>query len=278
MQKVKATIVLGVPLLFDKMFKKVMKAINEDKKKAFLVPKLIKFTNLTNKLGIKDLKKKIFKELQERFGGAIRIFIVGGAAADAEVSEGLQGFGFSFLQGYGLTETSPILAVNRLDDFRNDAAGLTLPNVEMKIVNPDENGIGEIYAKGDSVMLGYYKNEIQTRETFEDGWFKTGDLGYFDNDAFLHIAGRKKNVIISKSGKNVFPEEIEDQLNHSPYIQECLVYGEKDDKQSEIIAAQIFVDTEAFLLLAQEKNVKIDDDLIHDTISAEVDRINKKLT
>lgn len=278
MQKVKATIVLGVPLLFDKMFKKVMKAINEDKKKAFLVPKLIKITNFTNKLGVWDLKKKIFKELQEKFGGAIRIFIVGGAAADPVVAEGLQGFGFSFLQGYGLTETSPILAVNRIDEFKNDAAGLALPSVELKIVQPDENGVGEIFAKGDSVMLGYYKNEEQTAETFDGDWFKTGDLGYIDKEGFLHIAGRKKNVIISKSGKNVFPEEIEDQLNHSEYIQECLVYGEKDQKQNEIIAAQIFVDTEAFLLMAQEKNIKINDDLISETISAEVDRINKKLT
>ncbi|MCB0730743.1 MAG: AMP-binding protein [Ignavibacteriae bacterium] len=278
MQKVKATIVLGVPLLFDKMFKKVMKAINDDKKKSFLVPKLIKLTNVTQKLGIKDLKKKIFKELQEKFGGAIRIFIVGGAAADPIVAEGLQGFGFAFLQGYGLTETSPILTVNQIDNFKNDAAGLPLPSVELKIVNPDENGIGEIYAKGDNVMLGYYKNEEQTKETFDEGWFKTGDLGYIDKDGFLHIAGRKKNVIISKSGKNVFPEEIEDQLNHSPYIQESLVYGEKNDKHDEIIAAQIVVDAEAFLLLSQEKDIKINDDLVHDTISQEIDRVNKNLT
>jgi long-chain acyl-CoA synthetase len=277
MQKVKATIVLGVPLLFDKMYKKVMKAINEDKKKSFLVPKLIKLTNITQKLGVKDLKKKIFKELQQRFGGAIRIFIVGGAAADPIVAEGLQGFGFAFIQGYGLTETSPILTVNQIDNFKNDAAGVALPSVELKIVDPDENGVGEIYARGDSIMLGYYKNNEQTEATFDSDWFKTGDLGFIDNDNFLHIAGRKKNVIISKSGKNVFPEEVEDQLNHCPYIQECLVYGEKDAKQDEIIVAQLVVDTEAFLLLAQEKNIKINDDLIHDTIAIEVDRINKKL-
>jgi len=277
MQKVKATVVLGVPLLFEKMYKKVMKAINEDKKKSFLVPKLIMLTNVTQKLGIKDIKKKIFKELQQKFGGAIRIFIVGGAAADPVVAEGLQGFGFSFLQGYGLTETSPILAVNQIDNFKNDAAGLPLPSVELKIVDPDEDSVGEIYAKGDSVMLGYYKNEEQTNDAFEDGWFKTGDLGYFDSDGFIHISGRKKNVIISKSGKNVFPEEVEDQLNHSPYILECLVYGEKDEKHDEIIAAQLVVDTESFLLLAQEKNIKINDDLVHDTISNEIDRINKKL-
>lgn len=277
MKAVKATMVLGVPLLFEKMFKKVMKAINEDKKKAFLVPKLIKATNLTQKFGLKNLKKKIFSELQEKFGGNIRIFIVGGAAADPIVAEGLQGFGFSFLQGYGLTETSPILTLNQLNNFKNDAAGVPLPSIELKIVDPDENGIGEIYAKGNSVMLGYYKNEEQTQAAFDDGWFKTGDLGRIDSDNFLHISGRKKNVIISKSGKNVFPEEIEDMLNHSPYIQECLVYGEKNDKNDEIIAVQLVVDTEAFLLYSQENNVKIDDNLVHDKISEEVDRINKNL-
>lgn len=278
MKDVKATMVLGVPLLFEKMFKKIMKAINEDKKKAFLVPKLIAATNLTQKFGLKNLKKKIFSELQEKFGGHIRIFIVGGAAADPIVAEGLQGFGFSFLQGYGLTETSPILALNQVNNFKNDAAGIPLTSVELKIVDPDENGIGEIYAKGNSVMLGYYKNEALTQAAFDEGWFKTGDLGRLDNDNFLHIAGRKKNVIISKSGKNVFPEEVEDMLNHSPYIQECLVYGEKNEKNDEIIAAQIVVDTEAFLLFSQENNVRIDDNLVHDKISEEVDRINKKLT
>ncbi|PID57662.1 MAG: AMP-dependent synthetase [Ignavibacteriae bacterium] len=278
MKRVRPTMVLGVPLLFDKIFKKVMKAIKEDKKKAFLVPKLVKITNLTKKFGFGELKKKVFKELQERFGGAIRIFIVGGAAADPEVAEGLQGFGFNFLQGYGLTETSPILALNNLEHFKNDAAGLPLPSVELKIVNPDGSGIGEIYAKGNNVMLGYYKNEEETKNAFEDGWFKTGDIGYFDQDNFLHIAGRKKNVIISKSGKNVFPEEIEDQLNHSEYIQESLVYGAKNNKQNEIIAAKIVVNTEAFLLLSQEKGVKINDKLIRKTISDEVKKVNKKLT
>lgn len=276
MKNASPTIVLGVPLLFDKMFKKVMKAINEDKKKSFIVPKLIKLTNFTDKFGIK-LKQKIFKELQEKFGGAVRLFIVGGAAADPVVAEGLQGFGFGFLQGYGLTETSPILALNQLDNFKNDAAGIPLTNVQLKIVNPDENGVGEIYAKGPNVMLGYYKDKNKTEEAFDDGWFKTGDLGVIDSDGFLHIKGRKKNVIISKNGKNVFPEEIEDQLNRSPYIMECLVYSEKNEKNDEIIAAKLVVDAEAFISLSEEKNIQIDEKLIHDTISAEMERINKKL-
>jgi len=229
-------------------------------------------------LGLKNLKKKIFKEIHDKFGGKIRLFIVGGAPPDAEVAKGLQGFGFGFLQGYGLTETSPILALNQIDNFKNDAAGLPLPGVELKIVNPDENGIGEIYAKGGNVMLGYYKNEELTKEAFDGDWFKTGDLGYIDNDGFLHISGRKKNVIISKNGKNVFPEEIEDLLNKSPYILESLVYGEKDDKQTEVIAAQIVVDSESFIMYSQNNNVQIDDKLINDIIAKEIEKINKELT
>lgn len=277
-QKVKATILLGVPLLFDKMFKKIMKGINEDKVKAMLVPPLMKFTTLLQKVGVQGLKQKVFKELHEKFGGAVRIFIAGGAAPDPLVAKGLRDLGFTFIQGYGLTETSPILALNRLDKFKDDAAGIPLPRVEIKINRPDEDGIGEIWTKAPSVMPGYYKNEKLTDAAFENGWFKTGDLGFIDDEDFLHIAGRQKNVIISKSGKNVFPEEVEDVLNRSPYILECMVYGENDQKQDEIIAAQIVVDAEAFIGLAESEGININDDLINKKISEEIDKTNKQLT
>ncbi|WKZ70700.1 MAG: AMP-binding protein [Melioribacteraceae bacterium] len=276
-QKVKATILLGVPLLFDKMFKRIMKGVSEDKIKSKIVPPLMKLTTLLQHAGVKGLKQKIFKELHEKFGGAIRIFIAGGAAPDPLVAKGLRDLGFTFIQGYGLTETSPILALNRLDKYKDDAAGIPLPRVEIRINEPDEDGIGEIWAKGPSVMPGYYKNEKLTDEAFQNGWFKTGDLGYFDEDDFLHIAGRKKNVIISKSGKNVFPEEVEDVLNRSPYILECMVYGEKDPKQDEIIAAQIVVDAEAFIGLAESEGITINDELINKKISEEIDKTNKQL-
>ena len=276
-QKVKATIMLGVPLLFDKMFKRIMKGISEDKVKSIVVPPLMKFTSLLQNVGVKGLKQKIFKELHEKFGGAIRIFIAGGAAPDPLVAKGLRELGFAFIQGYGLTETSPILALNRLDSYKDNAAGLLLPRVEIKIYEPDEDGIGEIWAKGPSVMLGYYKNEKLTDESFENGWFKTGDQGYIDEDGFLHIAGRKKNVIISRSGKNVFPEEVEDVLNRSPYVLECMVYGEKDQKQDEIIAAQIVVDAEALIGLSEEEGREINDELINDVIAEEVEQTNKQL-
>ncbi|OGU65121.1 MAG: AMP-dependent synthetase [Stygiobacter sp. RIFOXYC12_FULL_38_8] len=277
LQKVQATILLAVPLLYDKMFKRIMKGIQEDKVKSVIVPPLVKFTNLFTLVGFKEFKKKVFHELHAKFGGSVRLFIAGGAAPDPMVAKGLREFGFNFVQGYGLTETSPILALNRLDAFKDNAAGLPLPGVEIKINNPDEFGIGEIWAKGPSVMLGYYKNEKATQDTFDDGWLKTGDIGFYDEDGFLHINGRKKNVIISKSGKNVFPEEIEDVLVRSPFVLECLVFGEDDPKQGEIISAQIVVDAEAFIELSETQKVKITEELIRKKISEEIEKANKEL-
>lgn len=277
LQNVKATILLGVPLLYDKMFKKIYKSIQDDKIKSKIVPPLIKISDFAAKVGWKDFKKIVFKELHQKFGGAVRLFIAGGAAPDPKVAKGLQEFGFNFIQGYGLTETSPILALNQINNFKNDAAGIPLPGVELKINQPDSDGIGEIYAKGPNVMPGYYNNEKLTVEAFDKDWFKTGDLGYFDNDGFLHISGRKKNVIIANNGKNVFPEEIEDILNRSTFIQESLIFGEKDEKHDEIIAAQIFTDAEAFIEFAEKNNIQITDEFIRSKISEVIKEANKQL-
>ncbi|HZW40503.1 MAG TPA: AMP-binding protein [Ignavibacteriaceae bacterium] len=277
-QRVKATVLLGVPLLFDKMFKRIYKSINEDKVKSKIIKPLIRITDITTKVGWNSSKKIVFSELHNKFGGAVRLFIAGGAAPDPKTALGLREFGFTFLQGYGLTETSPILALNKLNLFKDNAAGIPLPNVDIKINNPDADGVGEIYAKGKNVMLGYYRNEALTKEAFDDGWFKTGDLGCFDEEGFLHISGRKKNVIIANNGKNVFPEEIEDILNRSPFIQECMVYGEKDSKHDEIIAAQIFTDTEAFIEYSEKNSVNISQELVHKLISDEVKKVNAELS
>lgn len=277
LQKVKATILLGVPLLYDKMFKRIYKGIQEDKLKSKIVPPLIKLTNIADSIGWKSAKKIVFSELHKRFGGSIRLFIAGGAAPDPKVAKGLREFGFNFVQGYGLTETAPIVALNRLYAFKDNAAGLPLPGVQIKINNPDQDGVGEIFIKGDNVMIGYYKNPKLTQEAFENGWFKTGDLGFFDEDGFLHIAGRKKNVIIANNGKNVFPEEIEDLLNRSPFIQECMVYGEKDEKHDEVIAVQIVTDAEAFIEYSEKNNVQITPELVNNIISEEIKKVNKEL-
>jgi long-chain acyl-CoA synthetase len=277
LQKVKATILLGVPLLYDKMFKKIYKGIQEDKLKSVIVPPLISLTNIFESFGWKSSKRLIFKELHHKFGGHIRLFIAGGAAPDPKVAKGLRELGFNFVQGYGLTETSPIVALNRLYSFKDNAAGLPLPGLEIKINNPNDVGIGEIYIKGDSVMLGYYKNQKLTDDAFDDGWFRTGDIGYFDEDGFLRINGRQKNVIISKSGENVFPEEIEDILNRNPFVQESMVYGEQDEKHTEIIAVQIVTDAEAFIEYSEKNKVKITPELVNDIISEAVKETNKEL-
>ncbi len=277
LQQVQATMLLAVPLLYDKMFKRIYKAIQENKVKSVIVPPLVRLTDIAAKVGWKGAKKKVFAEVHAKFGGHIRCFIAGGAAPDPRVAKGLRDLGFNFIQGYGLTETSPILTLNQLDNFKDEAAGIPLPGIEIKINEPGADGTGEVWAKGPSVMLGFYKNEKATREVMNNGWFRTGDLGYVDDDGFLHIRGRMKNVIISRSGKNVYPEEVEDLLNRSPFIQESLVYGEEDAKHDEIIAAQIVVDAEAMIEYSESRGVKITDELLQEVIGEEIKKANAEL-
>jgi long-chain acyl-CoA synthetase len=208
----------------------------------------------------------------------MRLLIAGGAAPDPKVSKFFREVGFTIIQGYGLTETSPILALNRLDNLKDAAAGLPLPGVEIKIDKPDKKGVGEIWAKGASMMLGYYKNPTATKDTFENEWFKTGDLGYVDDDGFLFICGRKKNVIIANNGENVYPEEIEDILNRSQYVLESMVYGEEDEKHDERIAALIVPDTAAFIEYSAKNNVEINPELIDRLISEAVKEANRQLS
>ena len=275
LQVAKATILLGVPLLYEKMFKRISKAIQEKALTSVAIRPLIALTDILERVGWTQSKKTVFKEIHQRFGGCIRLFIAGGAAPDPLVAKGLRAFGFGFIQGYGLTETSPILALNLVENFKDNAAGLPLRDVTLRIDKADHEGVGEIWAKGPNIMLGYYKNEQATRDTFEDGWFKTGDLGYIDGDGFLHISGRKKNVIISKTGENVYPEEIEDILNRSPYVMECMVFGERDPKMGEIIAVQIVADAEAFIEMSETRHVEITPALMDEIIAKEVARVNK---
>ena len=277
LQAAKATILLGVPLLYDKMYKRISKAIQEKALTSMAIRPLVVATDLLQRVGWSGSKKTVFKEIHQRFGGSIRLFIAGGSAPDPLVAKGLRGFGFGFIQGYGLTETSPILTLNWVEKFKDDAAGLPLRDVTLRIDRPNREGVGEIWAKGPSIMLGYYKNEEATRETFEEGWFKTGDLGYIDADGFLHISGRKKNVIISKTGENVYPEEIEDILKRSPYVLECMVFGERDPKMGEIIAVQIVPDAEAFIELSETQHVEITSALMQDVVAKEVARVNRDL-
>ena len=278
LKKSEATIMLGAPLLYNKIYSKIIKSFSENKVKSIIIYFFIGLTNILKSVGWKNSKKFIFKKLHIQFGGSLRLLIAGGAAPDPEVSKGFRNFGFDFVQGYGLTETSPILTLNRIGHFKDAAAGLPLPGVEIRINAPNKEGVGEIYAKGDNIMLGYYKNKQATIESFDNKWFKTGDLGFIDKQGFVHLCGRKKNVIISNNGENVYPEEIEDLLNRSPFITESLVYGEKDEKHDEIIAAQIVTDSEVLFGYTDKNNIKFTNDSIRNIISDEIKKINKELT
>jgi long-chain acyl-CoA synthetase len=273
----KPTILLGAPLLYNKMYSKILKTISSSKMKSIIFNTMLRFSNEARKIGWKDSKKVIFKKLHDRLGGSMRLLIAGGAAPDPKVSKGFRDFGFNLIQGYGLTETSPILTLNRIELYKDESAGLPLDGVEIKINQPDKNGVGEIYSRGSNNMLGYYKNESATKETFDGEWFKTGDLGYFDEDGFLYICGRKKNVIIANNGENVYPEEIEDILNRKSFVLECIVYGEKDEKHDEIIAALIVPDSSAFIEYSKKNNVPITPELIDRLLSQAVKESNSQL-
>ena len=211
MQEAKVTMMLGVPLIFETMYRKIWKEIEKQGKEK-LVKSMIKITNALGPVG-KKMKKKVFKSIYDQFGGNIRLFIAGAAAINPEVSKGFKDFGILALQGYGLSECAPIVALNPNTCPKDDAAGLPLFNTDVKIVDKNKEGVGEIVTKGEHVMLGYYKDENATKEVMKNGYFYTGDLGYLDEEGYVHITGRKKNVIITKNGKNVYPEEIEGLLN-----------------------------------------------------------------
>jgi len=277
MTRTKPTILLGAPLLYNKMYNKIIKAASEKKIKSVLLNTMFTLSDFSDKLGWKNSRKILFNKIHKTLGGSMRLLIAGGAAPDPKVSKFFRDLGFNFVQGYGLTETSPILTLNRIEQFKDESAGLPLDGVEIKIIQPDKNGVGEIYSKGLNTMLGYYKNPETTKDTFENDWFKTGDIGYLDEDGFLFICGRKKNVIIANNGENVYPEEIEDILNRNQFVLECMVYGEKDEKHDERIAALIVPDTAAFIEHSNKINVQITPELIDQIISEAVKDTNRQL-
>ncbi len=240
----KVTGFVCVPLMLEIMYKKIKKGI-EEKGKAKLVKKMTKISNGLLKVGI-DIRRKVFKEVLDNLGGKIRILIAGGAAMSKDAIQGFLDLGINLLQGYGLTETSPVVAGENDKFKRCGSVGFPLPGIDVKISNPDNEGIGEIAVKAPTVMLGYVDNPEATKEVLKDDWFYTGDLGYFDKDGFLFITGRKKDVIVLKNGKNVFPEELEILINKLPYVAESMVFGRPLDDGDYKICAKIVYNKEHF--------------------------------
>ncbi len=270
----KATVMLGVPQIYELMYRLIWHQAGK-KGSAGKLRLAVRISNLLRKFGI-NITRKLFAEIHETFGGSLRLFICGAAGIDPQIAAAFGEFGILFLQGYGLTECSPIVTLNRDIDFRDASAGLVLPNLEIRIDNPDAAGIGEICVKGPSVMRGYYQNEEETANVLKNGWFHTGDAGYIGKGGFLYITGRKKNVIVTLKGKNIYPEEIEFLLDQSPYIKESMVYGDETNASDDVvIKARLVCDLER--ISEEFPQMKPDADHIRKLLDSEIDAVNKKL-
>ena len=228
LKEYKVSVFFCVPLIIEAMHKKVMQEVEKKGK-----TKVVKIGRIISRFLLKfkiDIRRKLFKEIIDGLGGNIRFVISGAAAIDKQVAIDFNDFGILTVQGYGLTETAPVLCAENEYTMKPGSIGKPLYNVEMKIDNPDENGIGEIIAKGPNVMKGYYENEEATKKVLKNSWFHTGDLGYMDKDGYFYISGRDKNVIVLKNGKNIYPEELEILVSNLPYVAENMVFGmPKDD-------------------------------------------------
>ncbi len=229
----------GVPLvvetIYDRIWKTARKTGRED-----ILKKGLKISKTLMKLGI-DKRRKIFKTIIDNLGGNLNMIVCGGANLDPKYEEGMHDFGIEIYNGYGMTECSPAITCNKPGKFKFGSVGTPLDCCEIKINNPDEDGVGEIYVRGDNVMVGYYNDPEATADVFDGEWLKTGDHGRIDKDGFLFMVGRKKNLICLSNGKNVSPEELEDRLSRIDYVKEVLVYAE-DNK----IIAEFFLNEEDY--------------------------------
>mgnify|MGYP003289325644 CR=1 FL=1 len=224
----KVSLFVGVPVLIEAIYKTIMKEIDKQGKTK-LIKVVTKVSNFLRRFGI-DIRRKLFKQVLGALGGELRLMISGGAAADPQISKGFINLGIEVVQGYGLTETAPVIAAENVKQVRNGSVGVAMINDTIAIHNPDENGIGEIKVKGQNLMLGYYEMPEETAAVLKDGWFYTGDLGYLDKDGFLFITGRNKNMIVLKNGKKVFPEELETLIGRIELVSESMVFGMPDEK------------------------------------------------
>ena len=256
-----------VPAIFESMYRGIWKKLEKEGKKEKVLKLLEEHKDATM-----EKRRKVFKEIHEMFGGRIRTFITGAAAIDKEVVQGYRNFGINLCQGYGLTETSPVVAIEGKDIHKVGSIGKVLPGLEVKISEPNEEGVGELLVKGPTVMLGYYGNEEATKEAIVDGWFYTGDLASIDEEGYIFIKGRKKSVIVLKNGKNIFPEEMENIVNRIEGVKESFIFGKSNKKDPD--------DIKIYVKIVYDKNIvklvyKTDDEeKIHEIMSEKIKEIN----
>jgi len=242
------TIMVGVPLLYAKIYRGIMRQVES--------------STLKNALFKYGGKKIIGKALKKKLGGRLRYMISGAAPMDSSIIEGIRNLGIEFLEGYGLTETSPVVSVNNPGAVKIGSVGLPLPGVQTKIIDPGEDGIGEIAISGDNVMSGYYNDPEQTKAVLNDGWFRSGDIGMIDGDGYIFITGRAKDVIVTPGGKNVYPEVVESQINKSACIAESVVIGYKASASSgENVGVLITPDYENLIDYTRKQNIALSKDI-----------------
>ena len=277
LQETKPTAILTVPLLVENLYKKINANIKKSKKDG-IVNSMIHITNALKSVNI-DIKRKVFNEIYENLGGNLRIIVSAAAPIDKKIGKWVEDIGITFLQGYGLTETAPISALTPEYKTKVGSAGKPVICADIKIDNPNENGEGEILIKSETLMLGYYEDEQATKEAIVDGYFHSGDIGYLDDEGYLFITGRCKNVIVTQNGKNIYPEEIELMLGNIPEIKESMVYGKQDTEKKNdkelIITAKVIPNYDEI-----EKNYGkgLTDEQIHDIIWEKIKEVNRKLT
>ena len=274
MKETKPTAMLAVPLLIESLYKKINKSIEKGGKTG-VVNSMIHVTNALKAVGI-DIKRKVFSEIYENLGGNLKFIVSAAAPIDPKAGKWLQDIGIIFLQGYGLTETSPIAALTPEYEPKIGSAGKALVCSKLRINNPNEKGEGEILIKSSTLMLGYYENEEATKEVVKDGWFNSGDIGYIDKDGFLFITGRSKNVIVTQNGKNIYPEEIELMLSKIPEIKESMVYGKEEEGNKElIITARVIPNYDE---IKPKYGKDISEENVKNIIWEEIKKVNRSLT
>lgn len=264
----KITFTSFVPAIYEAMHKNILKTL-EKQGKLEAVRKLME----ANKNKTMAEKKEIFQDIHNIFGGNIKMYISGAAALDKEVEEDFRAWGINLCQGYGLTETSPVIGVEYRENFRVGSIGQALPHIQARIDDPNDEGMGELVVKGPNVMLGYYNDEEATKEVMEDGWFRTGDLAKIDKDGYIFICGRKKSVIVLKNGKNIFPEEMETLVNKIEGVKESFIFGKQqsDDKDDIKINVKIIFDRE---VMKEAYKVETDEE-IYNVLADKIKEINQ---
>ncbi|MDO4282086.1 MAG: AMP-binding protein [Clostridia bacterium] len=275
LRETKPTAMLAVPLLIEKVYAKITDNIKKSKKES-IVNSMIYMTNMLKYVNI-DIKKKVFKEIHQSLGGNLRIIVSAAAPIDEKVIRWFEDIGIVMLQGYGLTETAPIAALTPEYDRKAGTVGKPVNCAEIKVDHPNEKGEGELLIKSDTLMLGYYQDKEKTDEVIVDGWFKSGDVGYIDKDGDIHITGRSKNVIVTKNGKNIYPEEIELLLNELKEVKECIICGRESTKNDDLIITAVIVPEYEYF--EHEYSIKSEEEeKIYDILNKKIKEVNRRLS